>query len=368
MAVQFALRVISLLAGISIIWMALTSAVRTFILPRSAQDPIIYFVFRTLMRRIFNLRTRLARNFLVRDRIMAMYAPVTLLMLPVVWLTMVLIGYMGIFWALDERTFAGGSWQAAFNISGSSLLTLGFATTPSFLATILTFSEAIIGLILLSLLIAYLPTMYAAFSKRESAVTMLEVRAGSPPSAMTLITRFFTLKRTDHLHDLWESWEAWFVHLEESHTSLAALAFYRSPQPHRSWVTAAGTVLDSAAIMAAMVDITHDSQIDLTIRAGYLALRHIADFFHLSYDPIPKATDPIAITRAEFETMCDELVAGGVPLKADREQGWHAYAGWRVNYDTVLLALAQITMAPEAPWTSDRLPLTWRKQVLVQKQ
>jgi hypothetical protein len=43
-----------------------------------------------------------------------------------------------------------------------------------------------------------------------------------------------------------------------------------------------------------------------------------------------------------------------VPLKADLEQAWRDFAGWRVNYDRVLLSLASLTMAPYAPWSSDR--------------
>ena len=74
----------------------------------------------------------------------------------------------------------------------------------------------------------------------------------------------------------------------------------------------------------------------------------------MQYNSDPRPTDPISISRLEFDQVCDELVSQGVPIKKDREEAWLDYAGWRVNYDTVLLALAQITMAPKALWTSDR--------------
>ena len=90
--------------------------------------------------------------------------------------------------------------------------------------------------------------MYAAFSRRETLVTLLEVRAGSPPSALTMLQRFHTIHGLAHLTDMWAAWEVWFAELEESHTSLPALAHFRSPQPERSWVTAAGAVLDAAAL------------------------------------------------------------------------------------------------------------------------
>jgi len=90
------------------------------------------------------------------------------------------------------------------------------------------------------------------------------------------------------------------------------------------------------------------------VRAGYLALRAIGDFYGVPYDPDPAPTDPISIARDEFEDAYAELASAGVPLRPDREQAWRDFAGWRVNYDTVLLALAALTVAPYAPWSSDR--------------
>ena len=155
------------------------------------------------------------------------------------------------------------------------------------------------------------------------------MRAGSPPSAVEMIKRYSRLKRLEQLGELWTAWEAWFVDLEESHTSLAALSFFRSPQPHRSWVIAAGAVLDGAALVRSVVDIPADSQADLCIRAGYLALRYIAAFFRISYNPNPSPSDPISVSRAEFEAALDEMAEASVPLKADREQAWRDFAGWR---------------------------------------
>lgn len=344
-----AARVLVFLLGMSLVLATLFSAIRTFVLPRSANDRLSRFVFLTT-RKVFNFIMRWARTYALRDSIMAYYAPVGLLLLPAVWLALVLTGYMGMFWAIDPA-----SWPDTFKLSGSSLFTLGFATPNDFIRTLLIFSEAAIGLALLALLISYLPTMYAAFSKREAAVTLLEVRAGSPPSAIEMFARFHRLRRLEELGEVWVQWEIWFAELDESHTSLAALAFFRSPQPERSWITAAGAVLDAAALAASTLDIPRDTQADLCIRAGFLALRHIASFFKISYNPHPAPTDPISISREEFDNACEQLASHGIPLKPDRDQCWRDFAGWRVNYDTVLIALAKLTMAPEAPWSSDRL-------------
>jgi hypothetical protein len=126
-------------------------------------------------------------------------------------------------------------------------------------------------------------------------------------------------------------------------------------------VTAAGTVLDGAALTLTALDRPFQAEAAIVIRAGYISLRRIADFFGVDYDPDPAPDDPIAISRAEFEEALDRLAADGVPLVVDRDRAWNDFAGWRVNYDTVLLALAEITMAPYAPWVSDRSTRTHRR-------
>jgi len=359
---EFVARALAFLIGFAIVAGTVISAVRTFVLPRSAPDNLTRVVF-LVVRRVFDALNSRSQTYFDRDRIMALYAPFALLTLVPVWLACVLLGYTAMFWAIGVP-----SWLDAFRSSGSSLLTLGFAPLDSLAATVLAYTEATTGLILVALLIAYLPTMYGAFQRRETAVTLLEVRAGSPPSAIELFKRFHRLRRMEKLADLWVTWEIWFAEIEESHTSLPALAFFRSPQPDHSWITAAGAVLDAASLAASTLDIPHDVQEDLCLRAGYLALRRIADFFSLPYDPSPSPGGPISVTRAEFDAACDELAAAGVPLKPDREQAWRDFVGWRVNYDRVLLILAALVMAPPAPWSSDRAPKTMRPSLILPKR
>lgn len=337
------------LLGLAIVLLTLRSAVRTFVLPRIARDWLTRRVF-VISRKCFDFTNRNKFTYEERDESMAMYAPVTLLSLPLVWLALVLIGYMFMYRALEV-----GSWFDAFVISGSSLLTLGFSSSLMFPVTILEFIEAATGMMLVAIIIAYLPTMYSAFSQRESEVAKLEIRAGSPPAPLTMFKRLRNLKSYEtELHTIWITWENWFTTVEETHTSLAALIFFRSPQPDRSWVTAAGAVLDSAALAASTLDIPHDVKADLCIRAGYICLRRISDFFGIQYNHDPKPGDPISIAREEFDELYDELVAAGIPVKSDRDRAWQNFAGWRVNYDKPLVALAALTMAPYAPWSSDR--------------
>jgi fumarate reductase subunit D len=270
----------------------------------------------------------------------------------VVWLAITMLGFTAMYSALGVDPL-----RQAFVESGSSLLTLGFVRASDLPTTVVAFAEAADGLILLALLITFLPSMYGAFSRREHAVAMVSIQAGSPPSPAEMLTRFHTIKGLGTLTDeVWRPWQDWFVDVEESHTSFAGLPFFRSPKPDRSWITAAGVVLDSAAIYASTLDVPRSPPAELCIRSGYLCLRAIADFYSIPYDAEPSPGDPIAVSRDEYDDIYDHLATAGLPLKADRDQAWRDFAGWRVNYDTVLIVLAGLVMAPYAPWISDRSP------------
>jgi hypothetical protein len=351
-------RVLVFVAGLVLVATTLASAVRTVILPRGIPSRLTRVVFQTT-RLVFRLRTGRSPSYERRDRVMASYAPLSLLVLLAVWLALVLMGYTAMFWGLERPMLS-----EAFRLSGSSLLTLGFAQAGELPGVVLAFTEAMFGLVLLAMLITYLPSLYGAFSRREAAVTALEVRAGSPPSGVEMIERYWVLERIERLNEVWTQWEGWFVEVEETHTSFPSLVFFRSPQPDHSWVTAAGAVLDAASLTVSSVQIAREVQAEFCIRAGYLALRRIADFFQIPYDPDPEPNDPITLSRHEFDQACERLEAAGVPLKPDRDQAWRDFAGWRVNYDTVLVALAALTMAPMAPWSSDRSLRSWRPPLL----
>ena len=328
-------QVIVFALGAALAGRALLSAVRTFVLPRASGDGVAKRVFRST-RWVFRRFAGPDKPYATRDRLMAYFGPISLIVLPAVWLLMVFFGYALMYWAIGVPTI-----EEAFLTSGSSLLTLGFHRALTFGAEPLMFTEAVIGLGLVALLISYLPAIYGGFSRRELLVSLLEVRADSPPSPLILITRFDRLR---------ERWEQWFAELEESHTSLTVLVDYRSQQPDLSWVNAAGAMLDSAAIVRSSVAIPMDAQADLMIRAGYLALRRIARVFGIKYDPHPRSDSPTSISRAMYDEAIDVLAAAGVPIVADREQAWRDFNGWRVNYDEVLRGMERLTVAPTGWW------------------
>ncbi len=342
--------VVLFVVGLAIVVFVIDAAIRTFVVPRGAVVTLTALVFLTL-RQLFRPLAPASASYERRDRVMAVYGPFALLALPTVSIILLFVGYACMFGGLEHHGF-----RSAVATSGSSLFTLGFDRPPDLPSLFLSFSEAAMGLGLLALLIAYLPTIYNAFSRREVAVSDLAVRAGTPPTPAGFLVRAHRTGFLLAMDPFWESWMTWFTEVRETHTSYGGLTFFRSPNPNTNWVTAAGAVLDTASARLAVCDIPWSPASALCIRSGYLALRDIAGFFGYDYVDDPAPDDPISVARDEFDGMYDELKAAGVPVFADREQAWRDFAGWRVNYDQVLHALALFVEAPYAPWISDRSP------------
>lgn len=355
---RIALDVVCFALGLIIVGGTVLSAVRSMILPRGAPSALSRGSI-AVVRTVFRLRARRVTTYEQRDRIMAMLAPLSLLTLLASWLVLILTSYTLMFYAVTTRAV-----EASIELSGSSLLTLGTTSDHQLVASLLSYTEAALGLLLVAILITYLPTIYGAFSRRETGVTLLQVRAGNPPRAADMLIRYQRIEETQfRLTELWRRWEEWFVDVESTHTTFPILVFFRSTIPDQSWITAAGALLDGASMWAGVIEHPKDPDVQLCIRAGFLALRRIADVFGVTHNPDPDPGDPVSVSRQEWEEALDEMEEAGVPVLRDRDAAWVAWRGWRVNYDAVLLKLARLVEAPPAPWTSDRSPLdadpTW---------
>lgn len=323
----------------------LLSAIRTVVLPHAGSVRLTRAVFRST-RRISRWYSTFDRSPNRRHGAMQLSVAVGLLMLPTIWLSIALTGYTMMFKGLGTAT-----WRASYDLSGSSLFTLGFAKPDDLPRLTLAFSASALAISILALLlVTYLPTIYQAYTSREAFLTSFETIAGDPPNVTAMIIRSHQLASLDRLSVIWAGWREWFAELRESHTALPAVPFLGSSRSDRNWVATVGTFLDAAAVSLAVLDHESDS-IDsranaaLCIRAGSLALRDIAEYFDIEVDHDPQPTDPISIGRDAFDTAYDELVEAGVPVN-DRDEAWLAWAGWRVNYDAALVALAQLTASP----------------------
>jgi hypothetical protein len=336
-------RVLCGIVGVFLQLVVLDAAIRTFLLPRVANVRLSRYVARGI-RGVFQMLAG-HKSYATKDRILSLYASIALLGYQVAWLSLSLVAFGLIYVASGAHTFAG-----AFGVSGSNIVGAGIVVTRAGSVTVLEYIEAGIGLTLLALLIAFIPTLYQSFQRREYSVSRLTVRSGVPATPWGVLEIAASVSSYERLDELWREWEAWFIDVGETHTTLVILNYYRSPNANQTWIGSAASVLDGAALFQAAVDAEPSPTAGLCIRSGWLSLRRIADYFNVPYPTDLHREIPISITREEFEIVLDRLTRSGVPILADRDAAWRDFVGWRVNYDAIIERFYQLFTCPRTDW------------------
>ncbi len=278
---------------------------------------------------------------------LAVQAPVTLLGTLLAWLALFLVGFSLLFMAF------GASLAMGLRDAGASLFALGFAVLDATSLTI-TVLAAATGLVVVALQIGYLPTLYAAYNRRESLVTVLASRTGVPAWGPEVLVRHQLVGITDSMPDLYSQWESFAADVAESHTNYPVLVYFRSPHPYRSWVIGLLAVLDSAALYLALAPSHAPSEARLCLRMGYTCLRDIAGTLGIAISDDPRPTDPVQLSEQEFAHAVGYIQSSGFPVERSAAQAWPDFRGWRVNYEHAATALAQATEAPHALWSGGR--------------
>ena len=333
------------LVGVCLAVLVLDAAVRTFLLPRVANVRLSRLIARVVFK-VFRAISSEQRTYEQRDRRLALYPSVLLLGYQATWLALTFLAFAMMFISAGVQSVA-----RAFELSGSSLFTLGTTAAVGPGQLVLSYVEAGVGLTLLALLIAFIPTIYSAFQRREVSVTRLSVRAGIPATPWGVLEIAQSVESYDRLDELWREWESWFIELGETHTTLTILNYYRTPTPGQTWIASATSVLDAAALYNSAVDLPASATAGLCIRSGWLTLRALADYFNVPYPEHPDRTHAITITREEFEIVLDHLARSGVPLLADHDTAWMDFVGWRANYDAIVEAFHTLFICPRIDWS-----------------
>jgi len=275
--------------------------------------------------------------------------PAAMVMLFVVWLGFLVIGYGLIIWWAGSVSFG-----MAMTISGSSIFTLGIATGSEPVAKTLEIIASATGLLVVALEIAYLPALYSAFAARETEVTLLATRSGTPAWGPEILARHHFLKTMDELPQLYANWERWAATVSESHANYPALMWFRSPVPSRSWLLALVAMMDSAAMYHACSPQLAPRQSRLALSMGTNCLRSMAGALDLPHETDPKPDDGIRLTRAEFDEGYARLEGAEFPLERDNDEAWRHFQGWRINYEPIVDALTNLVVPPPAPWFVSR--------------
>jgi hypothetical protein len=340
-------------AGVVIILGTLFSVVGTLVVPRNI-DSRISRVSEWLLDTIFRVATRPVRSFEHRDRALAWQAPLTLLVRLAAWLALLTVGY-----GLLLLPAVGGRAARAFTDAGSSMFTLGYAAPASTSSTVLEYLGAFTGLIVIGLQVGYLPTLYAAFNRRETEVSLLIARAGAPAWGPEILARtkwgIYDADSAQVLAALFTAWERWAAEVAESHTTYFTLARLRSPRPLSHWLTSLIAVMDAAALHLALAPSQEPKlAARLCVRMGFVTLDQIARTMRLPVPDEPDPDAPISISEDEFRRATAMLRELGYDIERDDEQAWQHFRGWRANYDVAALQLAKELDAPPAPWTGQR--------------
>ena len=291
-----------------------------------------------------------------RDRILAAQAPIQLIFQIVVWLAVFELGFSLLLWP----TMSSGGLAGAFELAGSSLCTLGYLAPRHAGSTGLADLASLVGLGTVALQIGYLPTLYAAFSRREALVTMLDSRAGVPSWGPELLARTHYglgtgVSAMGRLPELFEDWERWSADVSESHATYLALLNFRSPRALSSWLTAQLAVLDAAALYLSLLpDAGGAVSARLCLRGGFSCLGTIARARGFVMPEEADPNDGISLTFEEFVDAIDRLASVDFPLERSNEEAWHDFVGWRVNYEAAAYAIARVIDAPPALWSGPR--------------
>ena len=346
--------------GVALILIILWDAFEAVVLPRRVKR-------RWQLTRLFYRLTwipwsalaRRMRSSRRREAFLSFFGPLSLLMLLCVWAVGLITGFAILQWALSSRlNLPGGAFgfETYLYLSGTTFFTLGFGdVTPVELAgRTLAVIEAGMGFGFLALVIGYLPVIYQGFSRRETSISLLDARAGSPPSGTELLRRHG--KNIDDLDRLLQDWEHWSADLMETHLSYPVLCYYRSQHDNQSWLSALATILDASAMVIVGVDGLPARQASLTFA---IARHAVVDLAQILNTP-PRVPVPERLAPGELGRLHAILTEAGINLRSGQVAD-EKLAGLRRMYEPYVNALANHLLMPVPAWIPPAEPFdSWQ--------
>jgi Ion channel len=338
-------------AGVAILIIVVWDAFEVIVLPRrvTRRFRLSRFFYRNLWR-IWRSLGVLLPSKKARESAFGIFGPISLLILVAVWA-------MGLVWSFALMQYGSGSalnitgrntgfWTDVY-LSGTTFFTLGLGDVipRSSMARALVVSEAGLGFGFLAGVIGYLPFIYGSFSKREVSITLLDSRAGTPPSAGELLRRHSYPYGADALRELLKEWELWSAELMESHLSYPVLAYFRSQHDNQSWIASLTAILDTCALIMVGVEGACERQAELTFAIARHAVVDLSQVFGTSPRPLPQDRLP----AAELLRIRNVLAQHGLKLN-DGEAADVRLIELRQMYEPYIFALASYLNQTLPPW------------------
>ncbi len=345
--------ILAAIFGIVVIGIVLLDAFETVVLPRRVTRHFkltawfyrrTWIPWRGIARRI--------RTFSRQQSFLGYFGPLSLITLLVFWATTLILGFALVQYGIGEHEQLSGepiTFGRLVYHSGQTFFTLGYGDIlpTSRAARALSVIEAGMGFAFLGVVIGYLPVVYGSFSRREIQISMLDARAGSPPTASELLVRLAGSSEIDQtvLDGCLRDWERWSSELLESHISYPVLSFFRSQHSNQSWLGALQTMLDVTSLLITGIDGIHPGQAKLTFAMARHAAVDLAQVVNARYDP----QEAERLTDAEFDTLRETLAAAGLQLRGG-DDARQKLNNLRSMYEPYIHSIARNLMVSLPPW------------------
>lgn len=308
------MRPVALIASLVLIVVPLVDAFETILQPRRVTHRFrfarVFYRSSWMLWRAVALRIGRGKR---REAFLSIFGPSSLLALFAAWVGGMIFGFALMHWSLHSPIRGGGSLRTYVYFSGCTFFTLAYGDLlpDGQVARALGVIEAGLGFGFLAVIISYLPVLYQAFSQRESTISLLDARAGSPPSAMQFLTRLARSGKLDAADISLREWEVWSAQLLESHLSFPVLSYYRSQHDNQSWVAALTMILDTCAVLLVLVDRSDTYQAQLTFAMARHAAVDLA--LVLKAPPVPPAED--RLPQEQLQRLRLALKEAGAPVR-----------------------------------------------------
>ena len=295
------------------------------------------------------------------EPLLSTYGPLSLLFLIGVWAGVLIFGYALIHWALGPGLSTVDhtrGFMTDLYLSGTTFFTLGLGDVAplSRTAKVLVVIETGMGLGFLALIIGYLPALNQSFSRREVTISMLDQRAGSPPSVSEMIRRNMARGGVDELEQYLSEWERWAAELLESHLSYPFLAYFRSHHDNQSWLGALTTILDTSALVTTLAEGACSPQARMTFAIARHAVVDLSIVFGISpADPPENRLPPADLAR-----LTHFLGSSNFKIH-EEEDARERLTELRRTYEPYVFSLASYFCLSVPPWVkSDDIPDNWQ--------
>ncbi len=349
------MRWLGAIAAVALALLVLGDAFAAIILPRRVKHIYLARVFYRLAWSMWRATVRRIPPGPWRQAVLGVFGPLSLLALLMVWALGLIASFALLHWSVETAiTGADGSFGVYLYFSATTFFTLGYGDlVPTGLpGRTLATVEAGLGYGFLAVMISYLPVLYQSFSRREITISLLDARAGSPPTAVELLRRLAAGRNVASLTPFLVEWERWAAELLESHLSYPVLSFYRSQHDNQSWVGALTTILDTSALLIAGVEALDSHQARLT----FAMARHAAVDLALVYQRPPIPVQPNRLTEEDLAHLCTALQQVGLPMR-NIAAATKALTELRGMYEPVVNALAEYFLFVLPPFLPAKAPV-----------